>query len=301
MSSPIHHAKDLDAALTYAPPWAREQGTREPLRPSVALARGQQRRRPIALSAYEYSGDRDMARLQRQLALDPDRVPEPPTETVRTLLPMVGRLCGVGCVAAAVAWVMMSYPGMRWVRSDVVRVAASAPQPEIVAPKSDPLRTETGAGLLLQHGLAVAAPAPPPADNRQPAVAAAPSLPQRSVETVPVTAAPTVSIQPNANRFSSDDKRAPIDSDEIATLLKRGKQALTEGDLAAARLLLRRAADGGSADAAFALGTTFDKAVLRQLHAVGAEADAVKAREWYEKAAQLGSSAATEKLAKASQ
>ena len=26
MSSPIHHAEDLDEALHYAPPWAREQG-----------------------------------------------------------------------------------------------------------------------------------------------------------------------------------------------------------------------------------------------------------------------------------
>ncbi len=301
MSSPIHHPKDLDAALTYAPPWAREQGTREPLRPSGAPAPGRQRRRPIALSAYEYSGDRDMARLQRQLALDPDRVPEPPVETVRSLLPMVGRLCGVAAVAAAVAWLMISFPNVRLLRNEVVRVAASAPQPEIVAAKSDPLRTETGAGLLLQHGLAVGAPAPPPPDNRQPAAVASPVLPQRSAETVPVTVAPTVSVQPNANRFSSDDKRALIDSDEIATLLKRGKEALTEGDLAAARLLLRRAADGGSADAAFALGTTFDQAVLRQLHAIGAEADAVKARQWYEKAAQLGSAVAAEKLAKASQ
>jgi hypothetical protein len=25
MSSPVHHAKDLDPALTYAPPWARER------------------------------------------------------------------------------------------------------------------------------------------------------------------------------------------------------------------------------------------------------------------------------------
>ena len=39
MSSPIHHAEDLDEALHYAPPWAREQGLREPLRPAAALVR----------------------------------------------------------------------------------------------------------------------------------------------------------------------------------------------------------------------------------------------------------------------
>jgi hypothetical protein len=300
MSSPIHHAKNCDAELMYAPPWAREQGTRAPLRPSTMLSPGEQRRRPVALSAYVYSGDRDMARLQRQLALDPERIPELPVQTVQSLMPMVGRLCGVGCVAASIAWVFISYPGVRFVRSDAARTAAaSAAQPEIATPKSDPLRTEAGAGLLLAHGLTVAVPAQPSADTQQTATAPSasssptPSPQQRTVQTIPVTAVPPDAAQPN--------KAVPIDADELARLLKRGKQALTDGDLAAARLLLRRAADGGSAEAAFALGTTFDPAALRKLHAIGAEADAVKAREWYEKAAQLGSSAATEKLANAVQ
>jgi hypothetical protein len=310
MSSPIHHAKDLDAALMYAPPWAREQGTPEPFRPSAALSGGRQRLKPAALSAHEYSGDRDMARLQRQLTLSPDRVPAPPTETIQSLLPMVGRLCGVAAVAAAVAWLMISYPSVQFVRSEVVRIAASAPQPEIVTPKSDPLRTEAGAGLLMQHGLAITAPAQPPVDSQkpddqQPAASASQSRsqvpPPRSVETIPVTVSLSEAAQPSANPLSSDNRTVLIDSDEIATLLKRGKEALTDGDLAAARLLLRRAADGGSAEAAFALGTTFDPAALRKLHAIGAEPDAAKAREWYEKAAQLGSPAASEKLAKASQ
>ncbi len=322
MSSPIHHPKDLDAALMYAPPWAREQGTQQPFRPSSAVARGQRRRSPIALSAYEYSGDRDMAKLQRQLTLDPDRVPKPPTETVQSLLPMLGRLCGVACVAASVAWVIISFPSVHLLRSAAMHVAASAPQSAAAAQKSDPLRTETGAERLIQHGLAVAAPAQPPAGNQPAALAPPPPPgnqqaalappppplpsqspwpPQRSVETIPVTAAPPVAAQPNADHVAAENKRAPIDSDEITTLIKRGKQALTDGDLAAARLLLRRAAEGGSADAAFALGTTFDPAVLRQLHAIGVDADVARARGWYEKAAQLGSPAAAEKLAKASQ
>jgi hypothetical protein len=299
MSSPIHHAKDLDSALMYAPPWAREQGTRKPFRPSQALTRGQQRRRPIALSTYEYSGDRDMMRLQRQLALDPDRIPEPPTQTVQSLLPMVGRLCGVGCVAAAAAWFVLSVPSARLLREEAVRFAASASQPEIVAPKSDPLRTEAGAGLLLQHGLATAAPAPPPAD-KEPATPS-PQPESHSVETIPVALVPPEAARPSANHFALESKRTLLDSDEVATLFKRGKQALADGDLAAARLLLRRAADGGSADAAFAMGTTFDPVVLRRIHAVGAESDSAKAHEWYEKAAQLGSVAATEQLARVSQ
>src|SRR5581483_40405 len=129
MSSPIHHPKDLDTALMYAPPWAREQGGQKPLRPSAALGRGQKRQRPVALSAYQYSGDRDMARLQRQLTLNPDKIPEPPGESARSLLPMVFRLCAVAGVAAAVTWSMISFPGVRLVRSEAARVAASVPRP----------------------------------------------------------------------------------------------------------------------------------------------------------------------------
>ena len=37
MSSPVHHAKDLDPALIYAPPWAREQAlsARSPVPPRL--------------------------------------------------------------------------------------------------------------------------------------------------------------------------------------------------------------------------------------------------------------------------
>jgi TPR repeat protein len=86
-------------------------------------------------------------------------------------------------------------------------------------------------------------------------------------------------------------------ADEIAMLLKRGKDAFSTGDLAAARLLLRRAAEGGSAEAALALGATFDPLVIRRLGAIGAAPDAAQARQWYQKAVVLGSTTASQPLA----
>ena len=88
-----------------------------------------------------------------------------------------------------------------------------------------------------------------------------------------------------------------LDSEEIATLLKRGGELLAHGDLAAARLVFRRAAEAGSADGALALGTTFDPAVLQRLGTIGAAADLARARKWYERAAELGSSTASQQLA----
>ena len=89
-----------------------------------------------------------------------------------------------------------------------------------------------------------------------------------------------------------------LDAEEIATLVNRGTDSLKSGDLVSARLLLRRAAEAGSASAALMLGTTFDPLVIQQLGAIGVVPDVAQARQWYEKAAELGSDAASQRLAK---
>jgi hypothetical protein len=281
MSSPIHHAEDLDEALHYAPPWAREQGVREPLRPAAALVRSPPSRWRIGVADDAFSGDRAMVKLQRQLALDPDAVPEPPVDDIQSLWPMALRLCAVAGVAAAVAWAVISLPGTRLLRHDAVHADVQVPPPIADTQKQDPLRTPAAAGLLLQHGLSEANASPAP------------------VEAVP---APAPAPQPPIAPPSSDAAATPpvslsLASDEIAMLLKRGKDAFSTGDLAAARLLLRRAAEAGSAEAALALGATFDPLVIRRLGAIGAAPDAAQARQWYQKAVALGSPTASQPLA----
>jgi hypothetical protein len=88
------------------------------------------------------------------------------------------------------------------------------------------------------------------------------------------------------------------DADEIAALVKRGKDFVTNGDLVSARLLLQRAAEAGSAEAALVLGETFDPLVFQRLHVIGIEPDAASAQKWYQRAAELGSAAASQRLAK---
>jgi hypothetical protein len=279
MSSPIHHADDLDEALHYAPPWAREQGLREPLRPAAQLVRSPQSRWPIDIGNRAFSGDLAMAKLQRQLALDPDAVPEPPVDDIQSLWPMALRLCGVAGVAAAVAWLVISLPGTRLLRHDVVHADVQVPPPVADTQRQDPLRTPAAAGLLLQHGLTEAIAAQPPADA------------------APVAVPPPVSAPPSSDAPVAQTVSLPLDSDEIAMLLKRGKDAFSTGDLASARLLLRRAAEAGSAEAALALGATFDPLVIRRLGAIGAAPDPAQARQWYQKAVALGSTTASQPLA----
>jgi hypothetical protein len=87
-----------------------------------------------------------------------------------------------------------------------------------------------------------------------------------------------------------------LDDEEIILLLKRGKDLIASGDLAAARLVLQRAADANHAEAALALGATYDPFVLRELKVYGFMPDAAMARVWYEKAIELGSQAAPRRL-----
>ncbi len=91
------------------------------------------------------------------------------------------------------------------------------------------------------------------------------------------------------------------DDDETSALIKLGQDFLKNGDFSSARLLLRRAAKAGSAAAAFSLGETFDPFLIRRLGPIGVQPDVAKAREWYQRAAQLGSDAASQHLAKLGQ
>ena len=87
-----------------------------------------------------------------------------------------------------------------------------------------------------------------------------------------------------------------IDPDELATLMKRGEDFLKNGDIASARLILRRAASAGHAQAALALGVTFDPRFLAEQGVLGFAPDVTQARAWYERAAELGSSEAARRL-----
>src|SRR5579885_278582 len=100
-------------------------------------------------------------------------------------------------------------------------------------------------------------------------------------------------------QWSQAQNSAPqrkLEPDEIATMLSRGEAMFENGDIAGARLLLQRAAEGGSDQAAMALAASYDPAVMKNLGVRGVEADVEKARYWYEKARQYGSKEAPKRL-----
>jgi TPR repeat protein len=87
-----------------------------------------------------------------------------------------------------------------------------------------------------------------------------------------------------------------LDPNEIAALLKRGDDLIASGDFAAARLVLRRAAEAGDAHAAMTLAETYDPVILEKLGVHGFVPDVAMARGWYEKAKQFGSAEAPQRL-----
>jgi TPR repeat protein len=99
-------------------------------------------------------------------------------------------------------------------------------------------------------------------------------------------------VQPSATGAqgppSSKAVRVP-DPEEIKLLMKQGEQLIAAGDVVTARVVFQRAADAGNANAAMALGATYDPNVLGKLGVVGLSADVEQARSWYRKAENLGS------------
>jgi hypothetical protein len=292
MSSPIHLDDDTDPTLVYAPPWVRER--------ILPVAEPAPRYRASTVAAAEmrskkfkpkFSGDRAVLALQRQLALNPGLLPEPSSKGAAVIRPLLIRLCSVTALAALVAWGLVSFSGVK----KTTEFTTSAPA--IASKHVDVVDVQPS---QLRPALSQTADALTPAGNSRPAAVA--TTDTEAVTSVPVsatapTAAESVTLTPAPPLRANEPRPLRLDNEEIAILVKRGKDLLANGDLAAARLLLRRAAEAGNAEGAFTLGTTFDPVVLQRLGAIGATPDLAQARQWYQRAAELGSSAASQQLA----
>lgn len=83
---------------------------------------------------------------------------------------------------------------------------------------------------------------------------------------------------------------------ELVRLIARATGLLRQGDIGAARVVLERAAELGSAPASFALAETYDPSLLAKWGASGTRGDTSKARELYARAAAGGVKEARERF-----
>jgi hypothetical protein len=84
--------------------------------------------------------------------------------------------------------------------------------------------------------------------------------------------------------------------DEVAALLKQGRELVALGKFRFARMWLEQAAEAKNASAAFAIGQTYDPLIERSAARPDAPPDMAMARTWYEKAKDLGSAEAAQRL-----
>jgi hypothetical protein len=164
------------------------------------------------------------------------------------------------------------------------------------APKPVPSPTQAMAAVAAVAPALAAAPA---------MAATAPSLPSRDEIALALRTAhqnqPSVDVQqPPAVATTAPAAAAPparqISANELANLMTRAKALLASGDISPARLLLERAAQAQDAGAALMLAQTYDPTVLGTQDIRNITADPALARNWYQRASQLGSPDAQRRL-----
>lgn len=181
--------------------------------------------------------------------------------------------------------------------ADVRQAAAPPPAPP---PQAAAAALASTPAMVAGPALATAAPVPsrdeialalktahqnqPPAEIQQPTTTVALAAPTATAPVAPAVAAPAAA------------PARQIDAAELANLMTRAKTLLASGDISAARLLLERAAEGQDANAAMMLAETYDPAVLGAQDIRNITPDPAMARNWYQRAAQLGSTDAQRRL-----
>ena len=127
---------------------------------------------------------------------------------------------------------------------------------------------------------------------------------ERSVASVgpastPLEASPPPATRPPAPAATPQSSEPPPLTDDqkrALVFIERGRTQAERGNISAARLFYRRAADAGLGEGALALAATYDPDELARMRVAGVQPDLALAREWYEKARQLGATEAEERL-----
>lgn len=220
------------------------------------------------------------------LLLDPDTLFSPRPRRHANNVASAAKILLVSAIAAPTAYFVASWlqlPG-----------AAATSDPAVVATPVALSEDQTAASAVLSDaapsqavrdvGMAQA-PDPvavPPPVSRVVMATAVPAPEAAAPERLPVVAPPVITAPAPAVQPAKKPARQ-----EIAMLIERGRALFETGDVAAARLCFRRAANAGDAAAAIAMGSTYDPDVLAQRFIRGIEANAEEAQKWYDKAREI--------------
>lgn len=102
-----------------------------------------------------------------------------------------------------------------------------------------------------------------------------------------------IAVPPPANRLPASPR---INDATAKEALARAERLLQKGDIVGARTVYQRAAEQGDGLAALALGATYDPNRLWSLGALGLVGNRERARQWYQRANELGNSEAKARI-----
>src|SRR2546421_6719188 len=296
MSAPVRTDDNPSMFPTmYAPPWAREASrdvpgdagmaaVEEALNASDEFRRTLPAAAPLERSGSKrgrrdkpFEGDIAVRHVRERASLNPVPVPVPPTEERGSKVGLLARVAGAVGLSALAAFFVVGAMPQPLQGSRLFGVAKPEPVQRVTPPAVATERVVVSVQPVAFADRLAAVPV--------------------KAETEPAATAPAVQIGPPAAPPSvAPPSVRALDREEIAMLVKRSEVLITQGDIAAARLMLTRAAEAGDARAALALGATFDPDMLRKLGVLGVAPDAAQARAWYAKAAEYGSGEATRRL-----
>jgi hypothetical protein len=242
-----------------------------------------------------FEGDVAIVELRSRLALGSEPIPEPavPFSTAPTFSGFPRLMSGVA-MAAAVAGVAGYLWGFK-LSTKIPELTPASGQGNVVAALSPPvagLKTSnpdfdrSAAARTASTGLA-------PVDRRG---ATNPVTTVDAAQRPPLLPMPPQTVSPSVAPRPSV---APEDASVIAAKMKIGVELMTYGEVSAARVMFQRVAEAGEAAGAFALAETYDPLVLGGLRLrERVMPDLALARTWYERARDLGSPEARDRISR---
>jgi len=246
----------------------------------------------------EFEGDLAIKRMREAHAFRAEEIPEPrwrePTGFPLAMLLRFGAAIVVATFAALLYVGAVPVPAAVWGMIASLGQSAETNAPRMPTPDGFVATTAGGGDVAL----AGAAPEAASMNASMKTDAAGGTMRvANTVATVPwpqdATSTPTSSAEPPP----ATPAMRRLDQEEIDALIRRGEAFILQGDFAAARLMLQRAAEAGNGRAAVMLGATYDPVMLRRVGVVGLKAEPERAREWYERAVALGSSEGSARMA----
>ena len=223
-------------------------------------------------------------------------------------LPQIGLLLGAFATAVVLALVLRAGRAPKIEIASRIATLHPAPEPTPPAISREEAQSQLARAMARfaatgQHDLTPPAAAPstpailaggdqgavaPPSGNAA-ASAAAPAPDTPSAPAVANLPAPAAAAAPQADLPA-------LSQADMRRLADKAAQAIRDGDIYGARLILERAMAAGDVTAIFALAETYDPKVLARTNVKGVKGDPARARELYSAALDKGMSEARARL-----